>query len=276
MIRISDILGDYLQTVTSGKRPKRWAAGPTFDNLELAPGRVLVVAGAPGIGKTAFLLAWITESLLRNPDLIGYVCNVEMDPGDLLHRIVSRLAGIELDKLIQNAVLPRYIGQLEAALDRIRQFAPRLLFGEPPFTLLQIAADVEVSDPGLLVIDYIQRIEVDPKLVPHTDDRTRLDGMMSTFRTIAQQDRCVIVISSISRPRNSAGQAKYSDSITQASLRGSAELEFAADDVAVLVPGKDLDSNADTWPLVLKHEKCRHGATRNKTLTFRRQVQEFA
>jgi hypothetical protein len=66
----------------------------------------------------------------------------------------------------------------------------------------------------------------------------------------------------------------YGEHLSYANLRGSSELEFAPDDVAILVRA-DKGQSVDPWTMTLRHEKCRHGPTRDKTLLFHRSVQTF-
>jgi replicative DNA helicase len=85
----------------------------------------------------------------------------------------------------------------------------------------------------------------------------------------------VLVVSAVGRTRNAKGQVNYGEHLNYANLRGSSELEFAPDDVAMLVRADEGDRNSDTWTLTVKHEKSRHGPTRDKTLLFHRSVQTF-
>jgi hypothetical protein len=77
------------------------------------------------------------------------------------------------------------------------------------------------------------------------------------------------------RSDHGKGQVNNGDHLNYANLRGSSELEFVPDDVTILIRANDQDRSADTWTLTLKHEKCRHGPTVDKTLLFHRSVQTF-
>src|SRR5262245_44685203 len=131
MKRLSDLLDGYRGRVTSFERPKRWPSDPLFDHLVLAPERVLVVAGPPGVGKTALVWQWVVDALLKNEDLVAYAVNVQMTALQTLHRVVSRLASVDLAMLLDNAVLPRYTDRLDDALARLGPATERLWFGEP-------------------------------------------------------------------------------------------------------------------------------------------------
>jgi replicative DNA helicase len=275
MIRLGELLRDYRATVTSGRRPPSWSAGPLFEHLVLAPRRLLLLAGPPGAGKTALTLMWLGEALARNPDLTCYLANVEMDPESLVHRLVARQAQIDLTVLMNHAVLPRHADRLDQALEVLGRIGDRLVFAEPPFEFGRIVDEVEDVGASMVLFDYVQRIAADPGLIAHHDERTRLEGLMSACRDLARTDRCMIVVSAVGRTKNGNGQVSHGNHLNYANLRGSSELEFAPDDVAILVRAGDEDRDEDTWTLTLKHEKCRHGPTRDKTLSFRRSVQSF-
>jgi replicative DNA helicase len=246
-----------------------------FDNLELSPGRVVLVAGPPGVSKTAFVLALVVEALARAPTLVGYLANVEMEPLELVHRIVARRAEMDVATLRTNAVLPRHAARLAAAIDSLRPIGDRLAFGEPPYEFGRLLDEVEASGAQLVAIDYIQRVPADPKLIPHKTERERLEGMMAACRGLANRGRCAIIVSAVGRTRDAKGQVKYGGNLSQANLRGSSELEFASDDVIILHHATDADRDADTRALVAKHEKCRNGRTADKTLLFHRPTQTF-
>jgi replicative DNA helicase len=275
MRRLSELLRDYRRTVTSGERPPSWSAGPPFEHLVLAPRRLLLLAGPPGAGKSALALMWLGEALARNPDLTCYLANVEMDPESLVHRLVARQAQIDLTMLMNHAVLPRHADQLDHALEALGRIGDRLVFAEPPFEFGRIVDEVEDVDAALVLVDYIQRVAADPDLIAHHDERTRLEGLMSACRDLARTDRCVIVVSAVGRTKTGNGRVSHGNHLNYANLRGSSELEFAPDDVAILVRARDKDRKEDTWTMTLKHEKCRNGPTRDKTLSFHRSVQTF-
>jgi replicative DNA helicase len=275
MKKLVDLLHNYTDMTTSGKRPTRWDAGKVFDNIVLSPGRVVLVGGPPAVSKTAFVLALVVEALARDPALVAYLTNVEMDALELVHRIVARRSGIDVGALRNNAVLPKHAARLKAAVDSLAPLGDRLVFGEAPHEFGRMIDDVEACGARLVAIDYIQRLSADARLIPHSGERERLEGLMAACRTLANRDRCAIVVSAVGRARDSKGQVRYSSNLTQANLRGSSELEFAADDVIILHPSSDDDRNDDTRAIVAKHEKCRNGQTTDKTLLFHRPTQTF-
>jgi replicative DNA helicase len=135
--------------------------------------------------------------------------------------------------------------------------------------------EVEACGARLITIDYIQRLPADAKLIPHTGERERLEGLMAACRSLANRDRCAVVVSAVGRAKDPKGQVKYGANLSQANLRGSSELEFSSDDVIILHPASDDDRNADTREITEKHEKSRNGQTVDKVLLFHRPTQRF-
>src|SRR5262249_19230451 len=146
--------------------------------------------------------------------------------------------------------------------------ADRLHFGEPPFEFGGVVDEVEQTGSDLLIPDYVQRLPVDPKLVPHSDEKTRLEALMGAFRSLAQACERALTLSAVGRPPNSKGQVAYAPHLNSPTPRGPSELEFAADDVATLIADESGDEpppEPDGRPLVLKHEKCRNGPAVEKS-----------
>ena len=51
------------RTSSQGPPLKTWSVGDEFAHIEIGPGRVLLIGGAPGSGKTALLLQWAFNAL---------------------------------------------------------------------------------------------------------------------------------------------------------------------------------------------------------------------
>ncbi len=118
------------------------------------------------------------------------------------------------------------------------------------------------SRSNLLVVDYIQRIR-SRRLGRDNSPRTSLDENIASLRRLALQDNAtVLVLSSVSRSRDSRGRSTYSG-LSIASLKESSELEFASDVVVLLQPPANELGNHP-----LSCVKSRYGETFNAQLTF--------
>src|SRR5512137_3075855 len=93
----ADCFDGWKDDVLTGSPPVLWPVGSGgLARLEIGPGLVTLLGGAPGAGKTGFAMQLVTDALRLTPTLRALVCNAEMTPPVLLDRQLSRLAGIDL------------------------------------------------------------------------------------------------------------------------------------------------------------------------------------
>lgn len=262
-------LAGWRDDVLSGKPPELFPVGDgALRRIEIGPGLVTLLGGAPGAGKTAFTMQAVVDALRLTPELRALVCNVEMPPAILLDRQLARLSGIDLTTIRYRRLGPEHADRIDQALNTLEQLAERLCFVRPPFDLANVAATADAFDARLMLLDYIQRI---PPPGEHGDKRGAVNATMDFLRQFADADTAVIVISAIGRTKDSKGRSSYAgDGLNLASFRESSELEFGADDAFILTPD---DHDGDS--VTLKHLKSRHGEARDLTLAFDRRRQRF-
>ncbi len=266
----ADVLTGWRDDVLSGKPPELFPVGTgDFSRIEIGPGTVTLLGGAPGSGKTALVMQWVFDALRMTPDLRVLVANVEMGPATLLDRQLARLSGINLSLIRHRRLTAEHADRIDQAMNTLEPLAERLVFIRPPFDLANVAATADAFDARLLLLDYIQRIGAHGE---HADQRGAVNATMSHLREFADADTAVIVVSAIGRTKDSRGRSTYAgEGLNLASFRESSELEFGADDAFILTPDDDDQGDAVT----LRHLKSRHGECRDMALTFDRKHQRF-
>ena len=66
----SDAFGTWRDDVLQGKSPILYPIGKgALADIELGPGRVMLLGGAPGAGKTAFAMQAVVDALRLTPEL---------------------------------------------------------------------------------------------------------------------------------------------------------------------------------------------------------------
>jgi replicative DNA helicase len=268
----ADLLDAWRDDVLSGTPPTLYPVGSgELARLEIGPGLVWLLGGAPGAGKTAFVMQLVIDALRLTPTLRVLVCNVEMSVGVLLDRQLARLSGIDLDTIRHRRFDGSHADRLNLAIHTLEALGERLAFVRPPFDLANIAAAADAHNADLIVLDYVQRIRPPGE---HGDKRGSVNALMDYLRQFADAGVAVIVLSAVGRTKDDQGRSSYSGSgMSLASFRESSELEFGCDDAFILHPEGD-KSEGDT--LRLRHLKSRHGEARDLLLKFDRPRMSFA
>ena len=265
----ADVLHGWRDDVLSGKPPVFYPIGDgELARIEIGPGLVTLLGGAPGSGKTAFTMQAVVDALRLTPELRAVVCNIEMPPAVLLDRQLARLSGVDLTLIRYRRLGEEHAERIDAGLATLEEVAERLAFVRPPFDLANIAATADEFDAGLIVLDYIQRIQPPGE---HGDKRGSVDATMNHLRAFADAGVAVIVLSAVGRTKDSKGRSSYSgEGLSLASFRESSELEFGADDAFILTPSDEAEGE-----VTLRHLKSRNGECRDVRMAFDKPLQRF-
>ena len=262
----ADVLHGWRDDLLSGTPPTFFPVGDgELSRIEIGPGLVTLLGGAPGAGKTAFVMQCIVDALRLTPTLRAVVTNIEMSPAVLLDRQLARLSGIDLTTIRYRRLTEEHADRIDLGLATLIEVCERLAFVRPPFDLANVAAVADEFDAGLIVLDYIQRIRPPGD---HGDRRGSVDASMGHLRAFADAGVAVIVLSAVGRAKDSRGSSSY-EGLGLASFRESSELEFGCDDAFILA-GDGSDDG-----VILKHLKSRNGACRDLELRFDRPLQRF-
>jgi replicative DNA helicase len=216
---------------------------------------------------------WVSEALLRQPDLRALICNVEMHPARLLARMVARLGRVSMDKLQRCDLSGRGVRKrVDAGLAAVGKFADRLAFVTddgpgrlPPYSVENVKAAADAFGANLVCLDYLQRITVAGEGGRAAwSDAAAMTQVMQEVRNMASRGVAVVVVSAVSRQKDSAGRSSYSG-VSMASFRGSSEIEFGCDDAFVLVREEDPMGEGRA---TLQHVKARYREPQDIALVF--------
>lgn len=265
----ADALTDWKDSLFNGTRPTLYDCGAGgLGRIELGPGRVVLVGGLPGGGKTALAMQLTIDALRATPALRAVVASVEMAVPTLLDRQLSRLAGVPLDAIAHRQLDGAHAERIDKGLATLETVADRLAFVDAPYGLSNIAAVADDFRGELLVLDYLQRIRPPGQ---HADKRGGVDALMDYLRQFADAGCAVLAVSAMARTKDKRGRSSYDgDSLSLASFRESSELEYGADTAYALVP-----SPADPESVTLRCLKHRHGEPVDVALRFERRFQRF-
>jgi replicative DNA helicase len=270
-VSAADAMEQWRDDVLMGTPPKLYPLGTgELGKIEIGPGLVSLFGGAPGAGKTAFTMQCVIDALRLTPTLRVLVCNIEMPPGVLLDRQLSRLSGVDLTAIRYRRLGTEHADRIDQGINTLAAIADRLCFLRPPFDLGNVAAAADDFRADLIILDYIQRIAPPGE---HDNRRSSVDATMNYLRQFADAGVAVLVVSAVSRAKDAKGRSSYSgEGLNLASFRESSELEFGCDDARILHPDED---DAEGELMKLRHLKSRHGECFDLSLRFDRARQAF-
>lgn len=265
----ADVFDTWRDALFSGTAPPLYLLGSSsLGNVELGPGRVLLVGGVPGGGKTALAMQLTLDALRSATELRAIVANVEMSPSVLLDRQLSRLSGVPLTAISKRMLGAEHAERIDRGLATLESIADRLAFVGAPYGLDNIALSADAFSAELIVLDYLQRIRPPGE---HADRRGSVDALMDYIRQFADAGCAVLAVSAVARSKDKRGRSSYDgDSLSLASFRESSELEYGADSAYVLVPDPDEPKN-----VTLRCLKHRHGEPADVLLRFEGSIQCF-
>ena len=122
----ADALAPWREDLLAGTPPQLYPVGTgELARLEIGPGLVSLIGGAPGTGKTALVMQGVLDALRLTPTLRVVVCNVEMSPAVLLERQLARLSGIDLSLIRHRRLTAEHAERIDLGLATIEALGDR-------------------------------------------------------------------------------------------------------------------------------------------------------
>lgn len=215
---------NVLASVLDGKAASPWVC-PTnmvaFDTRNgggLHPGRLYVVAGRPGWGKSAIVIQWVAAACRNGcPTALA---SLEMTEQDLILRIAAYLSGVYvMDRNLHlNPLQTDERMLIEAARDEIKSWPLHLRCGA--MTAQQFAgwaSDLQQrAGVKVVALDYLQRVSKDPRQPKHE----AIAAASQVSKDLSLQGLAVIVAAQLNREaakssRPSEDQLGGADQISQ-------------------------------------------------------------
>ena len=235
---VDELMADLAST-QDDEAPSGWSSG--FHDLDnhhgrMAPGRLYLMAGRPGMGKTALALdvalAVVRDELQQQPDAPrpALVFSLEMDARELGWRLVAKEARAPLDCLLnrhKRADLPPHCW---SALKGARQFlraAPLVIDDTPGQTIGRIVGTARAlarrrGGLSLVVLDYVQLVTLDARI----DEHRGLSDISRRLKLLARELECpVIAVAQLNRDCEKRADKRP----VLSDLKGSGGLEQDAD-----------------------------------------------
>ncbi len=280
-----------MDRIEQARTKKQYITGVGTGFLELddltsgfQPGDFIIIAGRPGMGKTAFALniALNTTTRVKKPVPVA-IFSLEMSTDSLIQRLICAEARVTINQLRRGMLNNPEYARIAAAVGRLSE-AKLYIDDSAALNALEIRARArrlkgDHPDLGLIIIDYLQLIE------PHIGGRREssrqqeITEISRALKAMAKELNIpVIALSQLSR----APDRREDKKPLLSDLRESGALEQDADVVLFLYriaeyKKKEWDNlpeeeKRDTDLIVAKH---RNGPTGNIKLVYLYQFMRF-
>lgn len=204
---------------------------PSLDRVmgDLPMGELVIVGARPAMGKTAFLISVIANSIKDKNEPIAYF-SLGNSAQSIILKLMAQLSEISYDKILRNSLVDYEIDQI-ADKTKVLSLA-NLTIKDTCFTIESIVAETYflVTEKGakLIIIDYLQLVQAKGKM----NRELEVSKVCRELKALARKyNICVLVTSQLSR----AVETRGGDKRPQLSdLRESGAIEQDADKVVFI------------------------------------------
>lgn len=233
LLGIKDIVKSSFQTIDRlYERGQRITGLPTgykdLDDLTsgLQRGDLIIVAGRPSMGKTAFALS-VAQKVALDQGLAVGIFSLEMAKEQLLLRLLCSEAQVDSHKLRGGYLAKDDWGKLTIGLGRLAE-APIFIDDMPSITVMEIAAKARrlKAERGLalLIVDYLQLLSGRGRFENRTQE---ISAISRGLKALAKElDVPLMAISQLSRAPEQRGRDRRPQ---LSDLRESGSIEQDAD-----------------------------------------------
>ena len=238
----------------------------------LQPGELIIIAGRPGMGKTALALNIASRCNTRQPVPVA-VFSLEMSAEALTQRMMCAEAGLNMHALRRGMLTPRQRTRLAASLGHLND-ARIYIDDSSGLTALDMRARarrLRSKQPlGMIIVDYLQLMEAHGTKRREANRQQEISDITRALKAMAKELNVpVVVLSQLSR----SPERREDKRPVLADLRESGAIEQDADVVLFLYREaaykrrEELDPNSER-DAELIIAKQRNGPTDTLKLVF--------
>jgi replicative DNA helicase len=280
-VAVGDMIKDTLKTVEKLYERKEMVTGvPTgYEDLDrltagLQPADLVIVAGRPSMGKTAFSLNIATNAAFTGVG--AAIFSLEMAKEQLVLRMLCSEARVNNSKVRSGYLAERDFPKLANAAGRLHE-APIYIDDTPAISVLELRAKARrlVRDRskkvGLIVIDYLQLMR---GMGNASNREQEISEISRSLKALAKELNVpVIAISQLNRRVEDRGDRRP----MMSDLRESGAIEQDADVIMFIYRDEVYNKNDDSLKGVAEVivAKQRNGPTDTVKLTFLNEFTRF-
>lgn len=261
-VTLADCLKSLMERPSGRPDFLPWPISQLQQYLAVPPGKYILIGAAPSVGKTAFSLQ--CSYCWAKTRRVGFF-SLETDPDTLFYRLLSGIAHVPLDNIVQNSLT-------HAEWDRVCQATQDItaskleIIPAAGLSTADIAAKTIERQYDVIVVDYVQITQ--PASGSRSSNRFELVTHVSMeLHTIAQRLGVIVVGLCQLKRMEDDHIPKMSD------LRESGQLEQDADIIMIL---KLRHNNDKEGPRQLYGVKYKEGKDFYTMLNFDGDYQTFS
>jgi replicative DNA helicase len=267
--RMDNSLNNELQGVETGFKQLNELSGGW------QKGDLIIVAGRPGMGKTAFTLTLARNAaVMANQTAVFF--SLEMPTNQLMMRLISSESDVEQEKIRRGTINQAELAQVTSKMDKLNKV--NLFFDDTPgLSVMDFRKKVrkikrDHKNLGLIVIDYLQlmtvnMVEGNGKIISNREQQIAF--ISRSLKSIAKElEVPIIALAQLSRQAENRGTSTKPSKPMLSDLRESGSIEQDADMVIFLYreayydkEARDADGNSLEEVATISVAKNRNGRT---------------
>ncbi|MDN3507206.1 MAG: replicative DNA helicase [Simkaniaceae bacterium] len=241
----------------------------------LSPSNLMIIAGRPAMGKTAFAINLAENLCFKNGMPVG-VFSLEMSADQLLHRIICSQSEVESDKIKSGSLSGEEYQRIVGTVNHIQNFT-MVIDDQPGLKITDLRARArrmrEVYGIEFLVIDYLQLITGSGSGRSMENRQNEVSEISRMLKNLARELNIPILCASqLSRKV----EERQGHRPMMSDLRESGSIEQDSDIVMFLLRREYYDPYDKPGMAELIIGKNRHGGVGSVNLCFRKELGQFA
>ncbi len=207
---ISEMLTALRENIRSGIKGASFSTSLGDGVLGLAPGRIVVLSGDSGVGKSSLGLSCVFDMLYQYPQLRAVICSVDLSAEEILERELSRLSAVPLQAIQERGLGADQQQAVNAGSEKLWEIRERLCLLNPPLDCFHINEAVRDFRADVLMLDYIQELDYPEGC----DRREAIDDVLRLCRRFKREGKTILITSEVTHspsglhPKES-GQIRY-------------------------------------------------------------------
>ena len=241
----------------------------------LGDSNLIIVAGRPGMGKTALAINIAENVCFRSGVPVG-IFSLEMSAEQLLQRVVCSQSEVEAKKIQTGSLDGVEYQRIVASIKNI-QDATMIIDDQPGLKITDLRARArrmkESHNIGLLIVDYLQLLSGSGSGSNMENRQSEISEISRMLKNLARELNIPIICGSqLSRKV----EERQGHRPMMSDLRESGAIEQDADVIMFLLRREYYDPYDKPGMAELIVGKNRHGAVGSVDLTFRKEFVQFA